>query len=220
LNHLFVDTGLTSAEVAKRVKVGDLVSFATEPLDMPGAYISGHTLDNRASIAALTLCLEALQNRDHFWDVYALASVQEETNYAGAATSAYQLRPSIAIAVDVTHAKGPGTNDYSAIPLGNAITLGIGPSMHPHLYRRLKEVAEKAEIPVVDDAVPLLSYTDADALQLSAEGIPTMLVSIPLRYMHTPVEMIALKDVQRAGRLLAEFVTSLEADFIHRIVWD
>jgi putative aminopeptidase FrvX len=220
LNYLFVDTGLAPADVLKRVQVGDLVSFATEPVEMPGGYISGHTLDNRASIAALTICLEALQNRDHSWDLWALASVQEEITYAGAATSAYQLKPSIAIAVDVTHAKGPGTNDYSAFPLGKAITLGIGPSMHPFLHKRLKEVAEQAEIPVVDEVVPLLSYTDADALQLSAEGIPTMVVSIPLRYMHTPVEMIALKDLQRAGRLLAEFVASLEADFINKIVWD
>jgi endoglucanase len=220
LNYLFVDTGLTISEISKRVRVGDLVSFATEPLELPGGYISGHTLDNRASIAALTICLEALQNRSHQWDLWALASVQEEITYAGAATSAHQLKPSIAIAVDVTHAKGPGTSDYSAFPLGKAVTLGIGPTMHPFLYKRLKEVAEKAEIPVVDEAVPLLSYTDADALQLSAEGIPSMVISIPLRYMHTPVEMIALKDVQRAGRLLAEFVASLEADFINKIVWD
>jgi putative aminopeptidase FrvX len=220
LNHLFVDTGLASPKVSKYVHVGDLVSFATEPLEMPGGYISGHTLDNRASIAALTVCLQALQNRDHPWDLWALASVQEEITYAGAATSAHQLRPSIAIAVDVTHAKGPGTNDYSAFPLGKALTLGVGPGMHPFLHKRLKEVAEQAEIPVVDEAVPLLSYTDADALQLSADGIPTMVVSIPLRYMHTPVEMIALKDLQRAGRLLAEFVASLEADFINKIVWD
>ena len=220
LHHLFVDTGLTPGEVSKRIRVGDLVSFNTVPVELSGGFVSGHTLDNRASVAALTICLEELQARSHVWDVWALASVQEEVTYAGAFTSAWQLRPTIALAVDVTFGKGTGANDYSAFPLGKGPNLGIGPSMHPFLHKRLKEVAGKVEISVTDEAMPGASSTDADALQLSAEGIPTMVVSIPLRYMHTPVEVIALKDIQRAGRLLAEFVASLEADFINRIVWD
>jgi tetrahedral aminopeptidase len=220
LAYLFVDTGLAPADVSKRVRVGDLVSFNTEPVEMSGGCVSGHTLDNRASVAALTICLEELQTKSHIWDVWALASVQEEITYAGAFTSAYQLRPTIAIALDVTYGKGTGANDYSAFPLGKSVTLGVGPSMHPFLHKRLKEIAEKVEIPVTDEAMPGASFTDADAMQLSSEGIPTMVISIPLRYMHTPVEVIALKDVQRAGRLLAEFAASLEADFINRIVWD
>lgn len=220
LGYLFVDTGLAAGQVLKRVRVGDLVSFNTEPVEMSGGCVSGHSLDNRASVAALTICLEELQGKSHIWDVWALASIQEEITYAGAFTSAYQLRPTIAMAVDVTFGKGTGANDYSAFSLGKGVTLGVGPSMHPFLHKRLKEVAEKVEIPVTDEAMPAASSTDADAMQLSAEGIPTMVVSIPLRYMHTPVEVIALKDIQRAGRLLAEFVVSLEADFINRIVWD
>ena len=88
------------------------------------------------------------------------------------------------------------------------------------LYQRFKEVAERIEIPIADDLMPEYSSTDADAMQLIAEGIPTMVVSIPQRYMHTAVELVALKDIQRAGRLMAEFVASLEADFLERIVWD
>jgi endoglucanase len=92
--------------------------------------------------------------------------------------------------------------------------------VHPFLYRRFKEVAERNEIPVSDDLMPEDTSTDADTLQLTAEGIPTMLVSIPLRYMHTAVELVSIKDIHRAGRLLAEFVASLEADFMERIAWD
>jgi tetrahedral aminopeptidase len=98
--------------------------------------------------------------------------------------------------------------------------LGIGPSMHPFLHKRFREVAEHVEIPFKDEAMPEYSSTDADAIQLTAEGIPTMVIGIPLRYMHTPVELVAVKDVQRAGRLLAEFVASLEADFMSKIAWD
>ncbi|MBI3161275.1 MAG: M20/M25/M40 family metallo-hydrolase [Chloroflexi bacterium] len=215
-----VDTGLSPKEVAGKVQIGDRVSFGTEPVEMSGGYVSGHTLDNRASVAALTVCLEELQSKSHVWDVWAVAPVQEEETFAGAHTSAYQIRPTIAVVVDMTFGKGPGSNGHDAFPLGKGVTLGIGASIHPYLHKRFKEVAERAEIPVKDEVMPSASSTDADAIQLTAEGIPTMVLSIPQRYMHTPVELVALKDIQRAGRLLAEFVASLEEDFIEKILWD
>lgn len=218
--YLLVDVGLDPNEVAKYVQVGDRVSFATEPFEMSGGLLSGHSLDNRASVAALTVCLEELKNKGHAWDVWAVASIQEETTALGAITSAFQLRPTIAIALDTTYASGPGASGHDTFPLGKGLTLGIGPNNHPFLYKRMKEVAQRVEIPFKDEPMPEYSLTDADFMQLTAEGIPTVLVSVPLRYMHTPVEIIALKDIQRAGRLLAEFAASLEADFMNRIVWD
>jgi endoglucanase len=200
--------------------VGDIVSFNTEPVEMSGGCVSGHSLDNRASVAALTVCLEELQNKSHVWDVWALASAQEETTYGGAFTSAFELRPTIAVVVDVTFGKGTGATDHTAFPLNKGVTLGIGASMHPFLHKRFKEVAEHVEIPAANEVMASASSTDADAIQLTAEGIPTMVLSIPLRYMHTPVEVVAVKDIQRAGRLLAEFVASLEADFVEKIVWE
>ncbi|MCL4275149.1 MAG: M42 family metallopeptidase [Anaerolineales bacterium] len=220
LKYLLIDTGLTPNEVAKKVRVGDRVSFGTEPVEMSGGCVSGHTLDNRASVAALTICLEELQSKSHLWDVWAVASVQEEVTLGGARTSAFQLRPTIAVAVDMTFGKGTGSSGYQTFGIGKGVTLGISPSIHPFLYKRFKEVAERIEIPVHDDLMPAYSSTDADAMQLVAEGIPTMVLSIPQRYMHTPVELVAMKDIQRAGRLLAEFVASLEADFMERIAWD
>jgi endoglucanase len=220
LKYLMIDMGLTSKEVAKKVRVGDRVSFATEPVEMSGGYLSGHTLDNRASVAALTICLEELQNKKHSWDVWAVATVQEETVFGGSYTSTYQIRPTIAVAVDMTFGKGTGSSGYQTFHLGKGITLGIGPSVTPYLYKRFKEVAERIEIPVHDDLMPEYSSTDADAMQLTAEGIPSMVLSIPQRYMHTAVELVAMKDIQRAGRLLAEFIASLETDFIEKITWE
>jgi tetrahedral aminopeptidase len=220
LQHLFIETGLTSAEVSKRVSVGDIVSFNTEAVEMSGGCVSGHSLDNRASVAALTVCLEELQSKTHSWDVWGVASVQEEVTYGGAFTSAFEIRPTIAIVVDVTFGKGTGATDHTAFPLGKGVTLGIGASMHPFLHKRLKEVADRIEIPVVSEAMPSYSSTDADAIQLTAEGIPTMIIGIPLRYMHTPVEVIAVKDVERVGRLMAEFISSLEEDFFEKIIWE
>ncbi|MCI0551624.1 MAG: M42 family metallopeptidase [Anaerolineae bacterium] len=220
INYLLVDTGLTPREVNRKVRVGDLVSFANEPVELAGEVISGHTLDNRASVAALTVCLEELQGKPHQWDVWAVATVQEEVSYLGGYSSAFELRPQIAIAVDGTFAKGPGANGWQTFPLGKGVGLCMGPNMHPFLHKKLKELAERLEIPWFLDVSPDHSGTDAYPMQTTAEGIPTALVEFPIRYMHTPVESVSVKDIQRAGRLLAEFIVSLELDFVETIVWE
>jgi len=220
INYLLVDTGLTPREVEKKARVGDLVSFANEPMELAGEIISGHTLDNRASVAALTVCLEELQGKSHVWDVWAVATVQEETSYLGAYTSAFDLRPQIAIAVDGTFAKGPGANGWQTHNMGKGIGLCMGPNIHPFVHKKLTELADKLEIPWFLDVTTAASGTDAYPMQVSVEGIPTALVEYPLRYMHTPVEMVSVKDIQRAGRLLAEFIASLEPDFVEKIIWE
>jgi putative aminopeptidase FrvX len=220
MKHLLVDTGLTPREVQRKVRVGNLVSFANEPMELAGDVLSGHTIDNRASVAALTVCLEELQSKSHLWDVWAVATVQEETSYLGAYSSAYAIRPQLAIAVDGTFAKGPGANGWQTFPLGKGVGLCMGPNMHPFLHKKLKDLAERLEIPWFLDVTPDHSGTDAYPMQTTAEGIPTALVEFPIRYMHTPVESVSVKDIQRAGRLLAEFVASLELDFVESITWD
>ena len=220
INYLLVDTGLTPREVNRMVRVGDLVSFANEPMELAGDVISGHTLDNRASVAALTVCLEELQGKPHRWDVWAVATVQEEVSYLGGYTSAFELRPQLAIAVDGTFAKGPGANGWQTFQLGKGVGLCIGPNIHPFLHKKLKELAERLELPWFLDVTPAHSGTDAYPMQTTAEGIPTALVEFPIRYMHTPVESVSVKDIQRAGRLLAEFIVSLEDDFVETIRWD
>ena len=220
LSDLLVDIGLNAKEAAARVNIGDVVSFATEPVDLTGEVISGHTLDNRASVAALTVALEELQGKSHVWDIWAVATAQEETRLGGAYTSAFELRPDMAVAIDVTFAKGPGASDWGTFPIGKGPTLAYGPNIHPYIYKRFNELAERLEIPHALELVPRHSGTDTFAMQVTAEGIPSMVVGIPLRYMHTPVEMVAIKDIQRAGRLLAEFIIALEIDFIEKITWD
>ncbi len=220
MEHLVVDTGLTPGEVSKRVRVGDLAAFNTEPVEMSGETVSGHSLDNRASVAALTVCLEELRSKSHVWDVWAAATSQEEVGAQGAATSAFQLRPDVAVAVDTTYGKGPGVNGWDSFPIGKGLTLGLGPNNHPFLFKRFKELAERLEIPCAVEPMPAHSGTDAEMMQLAAEGIPSIVLGIPIRNMHTPVELASVKDIQRTGRLLAEFVAGLEADFIEKVAWD
>jgi len=217
LENLYVDTGLLPREVLRQVRVGDLISFATQPIEMDKNILAGHSLDNRASVAALTYCLKLLQSRKHCWDVWAVATVQEEETLGGAITSAYDLDPQLAVAIDVTFAKGPDTPDEESFTLGETIVLGWGPNIHPGLYRALENTAKKLEIPYKMEPMPRHSGTDAMGLQIARAGIPTMVIMIPLRYMHTPVEMISLKDIKRAGRLMAEFISELEADFMQNL---
>lgn len=220
LEYLLIDTGLPEKQVARLVRTGDLVSFATEPVELAGECITGHSLDNRASVAALTVCLQELRGREHNWDVWAVATSQEEVGLFGAITSAYQLRPDAAIAIDVSFAKGPGSSDWGTFPLGKGPTIAWGPNLHPALHKALKDLAERLEIPFAVEVLPRHSGTDAFAIQVAAEGVPTALIGIPLRYMHTAVETVAIKDIQRAGRLMAEFITGLAPDFIDQIVWE
>jgi putative aminopeptidase FrvX len=220
LRHLLVDVGLTASQVQRLVQVGDLISFATPPVDLAGESLCGHSLDNRASVAALTVCLEELQRKKHAWDVWAVATAQEEETLGGASTSAHALQPDLALVVDVTIGKGPGADGWDTFPLGKGPTLGWGANLHPFLYRQFDDLAKRLEIPVAIEATPTYSGTDAHAIQVARDGIPTMLLGIPLRYMHTPVEVVVIKDVQRVGRLLAEFIAGLPLDFMEKVTWE
>ncbi len=220
MEYLFIDTGLEADELSKLVKIGDLVSFAQEPLELSGKIIVGHSLDNRISVAAITYCLQELQHLKHTWDVWAVATVQEEVILGGGFTSPFEIDPSIAVAIDVTFAKGPGTNDWRTVGLSKGPTLAWGPNIHPYVHSKFKEIADQLEIPYQNEYIPKHSGTDAYAMQVVAGGFPTMVVGIPLRYMHTPVEMVAMKDLERTGRLLAETIVRLEVDFMEKITWD
>ncbi len=220
LEYLLVDVGLLPEEVAGLVRVGDPISFAQPPFETGGETLVGHTLDNRASIAALTHCLEILRTRQHAWDVWAVATVQEEVTYAGAFTSAFQLHPSLAVSIDVTFGSDSTSPSHLTFPMGKGPTLMWGPIVHPFLYKTIKRMAEQLEIPLSIEPAPRYSATDSDAMVLVAEGIPNLVIGIPLRYMHTPVEMVALKDITRAGRLAAEFIAQLDENFMDQLTWE
>ncbi len=217
-HELFVDVGLPADEVAALMRVGDTVTIEQPLIALKSNRAAGKALDNRASVAALTLALEALRRRHHAWDFCAVATVQEEVGIKGAITSAYGVAPDLAVALDVTFAKQYNDSDSGTFELDKGPTIGIGPNFHPQIVKRLIEAAEGEEIPMAQEPLPGSSGTDAWGIQLAREGIPTGLISIPVRYMHQPVETVALRDIERAGRILAGFVSGLEEDF--RARWE
>lgn len=219
LEDLMIDVGLPADRVAQLVRVGDLVSFGQSAFEM-NDWLVAKSLDNRASVAAVTVCLDALQGRQHTWDVIAVATAQEEETLGGAFTSAFGLAPDLAIAIDVTFASGPGLPEHKTFSLGDGPTLGWGPNLHPKLHRAILEVAAKSEIPCRVEVMPGHSGTDAYAIQVSRDGIPTAVIGLPLKHMHTPVEVVSLRDVVRAGRLLAEFIVRLNDEFLTTLALD
>ncbi|MBW8012443.1 MAG: M42 family metallopeptidase [Chloroflexi bacterium] len=220
LSDLLVETGLTAAQTSRQVRIGDLISFASTPIEIKGDLLAGHSMDNRASVVALTEALKLLKKRHHEWDVWAVATSQEEVTLGGAAVSSFDLRPTLAVVVDVTYAKGPGATAHLSYAMDKGPALGWGPNIHPKLFQAFEDLAEKLEIPNQKELMSRMSGTDAITMQVAAEGVPTMVISIPLRYMHTPYEIVHLKDITRTGRLLAEFICELDDKFMDTLRWD
>lgn len=217
---LVIDVGLSADEVSQLVQVGDLITVDVPMIDLGVNRIAAKALDDRACLAAVTACLHHLQRLHHRWDVYAVATVQEETGLLGAKTAAYAIQPDIAIALDVGFAKQPNVPEEKAIEMGAGPGIGIGPNFHPKLNEKLKDTARKLEIKLQDDLLPGASGTDAWSIQVALTGIPTALLEIAIRSMHSPVETADIRDVERCGRLLAEFIAGLDADFLEAIMWD
>jgi endoglucanase len=213
-DELVVDPGLPVSTLKEKVAVGDFITFRQPLRKLMNKWVTGKSMDNRASVLAVTICLDYLQSRQHAWDVVAVATVQEETALLGALTGGHSLAPDAAVAIDVTIGKGPGASEALTYPLGSGPTIGFGPNVHPGMFKGLKDAAEALEMKVQDEPHGRASGTDAYGLQIARDGIPTGLVGIPLRYMHTVVETVDLKDLERSGRLLGEFVTRLDENFI------
>jgi putative aminopeptidase FrvX len=213
---LFLDVGARNGEEARTlVRVGDAALVAGGPLELRNGRVAARALDNRLGCyVALEAARRIAAEGEAPGDVVGLAVVQEEVgDFAGARTSAYDLRPAVAIAVDVTHAtdvRGGDPEDEGDHRLGTGAAIMRGPSIHPQIFELLHEAAEAEGIPFSIEISRGHTNTDADAVYLSRVGVATGLVSIPLRYMHTPVEVVDLADVEAVVRLLVAFARRLE----------
>ena len=210
MRELFVDVSLPPAEVEAQVHVGDLITLHAPYTALRNERAAAKGFDDRAAVLSILICLDELTHLRHTWDVYAVATVQEEVGLRGAFTSTFGIVPDVGIAIDVTHGDTPGVPDTDTVELGGGPTVTIGPNIHPKIYEALVETARRNEIPYQLEVATGPTGTDAWAIQVTRSGIPTGLVGIPLRYMHSPVETMDLKDLRRAGRLLALTIARLD----------
>ncbi|MBI4790970.1 MAG: M42 family metallopeptidase [Chloroflexi bacterium] len=218
MSDLFIDVGLSEPVVRGLVQPGDLVTIARRMQSLKNNLVAGKAFDDRSAVVCVIEALRLLSTMKHACDVYAVANVQEEFGvFAGAATSTFAINPDIAIAVDVSHADQPDTSEVNAVPLDEGMGIATGPNIHPLVHARLVEIAEAREIPYRVTAYAGATGTNAWAMQVVRAGIPTGLIDIPLRYMHTSVETLALGDLERIGRLLADFCVSLDDQFLREL---
>jgi endoglucanase len=215
LKDLHIDVGAKDADQARElVRIGDVAVIDVEPIDLRDGLLVSRALDNRVGcyVAAEAARLVAAGGGAP-GDVLALAVVQEETTFAGSRTSAFAHKPDVAIAVDVTFATDqPGVElgPITEHKLRSGPVIARGTVLHPRVFELLHEAGEQEGIAFTVESLGRGTGTDADAIHLSRSGVPTGLVSVPLRYMHSPVEMVSVEDIDAAARLIAAFAKLLE----------
>jgi endoglucanase len=215
LKHLHIDIGARDGDQARElVRVGDVAVVAGEPIELPNDRYASRSMDNRIGcFVALEAARLVAEAGGAPGDVYACAVTQEEITFGGASTTAYTLRPDIAIAVDVTFETKPPGHEEKEVGrhhFGTGPVITRGATLNPRVTEWLFEAGEAEGIPFTLSASARATWTDADAFHASRAGIPTGLVSVPLRYMHSPVEIVQLDDVHNAARLIAAFARRLQ----------
>lgn len=215
IKDLWVDIGAKNqADAEKRVEIGDPVVIDAGLTLLPNGLAAGRAFDDRAGVFAVMEAARLLSRMNPQAEIHAVATVQEEIGSRGAVTSAFGIAPDVAIAVDVTFATDhPGMSDAEKhegrVHLGKGPAVTRGANINPVLHDLILKTAKTKKIPIQRIASGRATSTDADPLQISRAGVATGLLSIPLRYMHTPNEIIALDDLEQTAALLAETVAAL-----------
>jgi len=217
IRDLHIDVGARDgAQARELVRVGDVAVIDAQPVELPNGRLTSRALDNRlGSFVALEAARLVAEAGGAAWEIAAVAAAQEEITFGGSRTSAFSLEPDAAIVVDVTHATdAPGIDVKEAgkHELGSGPVISRGSTLNAALFELLYETAEAEKIPFTVEASARATGTDADAVHISRGGVPTGLVSIPIRYMHSPVELVQLDDVHACARLIAAAALRLERE--------
>lgn len=215
-HELWIDIGAKDKKDAQKyVELGDVATINTGWVELKNGNVACRAFDDRIGAFIVADVLRLLSGKKLHAAVHAVSTVQEEIGLRGATTAAFGIEPHLGIAVDVGFATDQPNMDAKRVgeaKLGGGPILHRGPNMNPALTELLVKTAKKAKIPVQMQPIPRGSGTDANAIQLSRGGVAANLVSVPTRYMHSPVETIALEDAERTAKLLAELILSLKGN--------
>ena len=206
---MVVDIGMTGEQAKKVVRVGDYMAFANDALELQGDALCGKAFDDRACLVCLLHAMELLQGKPLAVNVVVSASTKEETGFQGGISAGFKVQPDYAIAVDVTHAR-TGDAPQVIVKLGDGPNVDMGSNSNPKFAKRVIEVARAKQIPHIVTSCPAGSGTNAWPIQMQGQGVTTLVVSLPLKYMHSPVEMLRMSDVKNVGKLLAAFIENFD----------
>lgn len=212
LTELAVDIGLSAEKARELVHLGDAVSLHSDYKNLLNNKVSCKSLDDRAGMAAILYCLNLIKGRRLKYDLYVLFSVQEEVGTRGAGAGTFGVMPQKSIAVDVSFAMTPDSPRSKCGDLGKGPMVGVSPVLSRGISNDMQALAKKYEIPFQLEIMGGETGTNADAISLIGCGVESGLLSVPLKYMHTPVEEIDLDDVKNTGRLLAAYLSDGEGE--------
>ncbi len=207
ISELVVDAGLTQAEAERLVGTPMVYRGACFPLGED--QMCGKAMDDRSCFATLLRCMELLKDKTLDVDVYVMGSTREEVSGVGAAVGTWAVQPDCCVAVDVTHGRTPDGPAEKTFVLGDGPAVGVGPNMTRWMSRRLLDQAQARKIPVQQEIMAGHTGTNGWEMQISREGVATAVLSVPLKYMHSPIEVLSLTDLENTAALLAAFVEDL-----------
>ena len=206
MDKLTIDIGMTQEDAEAAVALGTTVSYYVEPVEMGKYKLAGKSLDDRACDAIIMDIMKNLHGKKLDVDIYYQFSTQEEVGTRGAIPGCFSIDPDYAIVMDVTHAKTPDEKGLEIMDLGKGPAIGIGPNMCYPMTKSLEETAKTQDIPYQMEVIPGHSGTNGWPIQISRGGVATAIVSLPLRYMHTPHEVMDLRDAENTVRLVTAYV--------------
>ena len=209
LNELYVDVGLSQEEAERAVPVGTPMVYRAGCFPLGEEQMCGKSMDDRACFVTLLRAAELLRDRELDVELHIMGSTREEVSGAGAVVGTWAVAPDFCVAVDVTHGKTPDGPADKTFELGGGPAIGVGPNMTRWMTERMIDKAKEHGIPYQLEIMSGHTGTNGWEMQISREGVATSVLSLPLKYMHTPVETLSLADMEGVAQLLAAFVEHL-----------
>lgn len=212
IDDIFIDIGMTKEDAEKIISPGDRAIINSDCVRLLGDRVTSKSIDDRSGVASILYALDKIKGKDLPFSVSVLFSSQEETGERGAKTAVYTINPDVAIAVDVSFAFTSEDSEYKCGKLGKGVMIGVAPSLDRKLSNKMIALAKNADIPYQIEVMDGETGTNADAFSISRGGVKSVTLSIPLKYMHTPVEIISIEDVKITGDLIAEYLLKAGVD--------
>lgn len=207
IGDIFIDVGMTKEQAEREISLGDRVTVNSRFCELCGDVISAPAIDDRSGVCAILAALELIKGKPLAYDLAVCFSAQEETGTRGAKQAAFRIQPDEAIAVDVSFGRTPDSSPKDTAELGSGVMIGFSASLDKGMSNALRTLAEKRGIPFTCEVMPSSTGTNADSIGVSGRGVKCCTLSFPIRYMHTSVETVDLRDIEATARLICEYVT-------------
>lgn len=206
IGDIFIDVGMTKEQAEREISLGDRVTVNSLFCELCGDVISAPAIDDRSGVCAILAALEQLKGKPLAYDLAVCFSAQEETGTRGVKQAAFRIQPDEAIAVDVSFGRTPDSSQKDTAELGSGVMIGFSASLDKGMSNALRNLAEKRGIPFTCEVMPSSTGTNADSIGISGRGVKCCTLSFPIRYMHTSVETVDLRDIEATARLICEYI--------------